>query len=108
MCAQFATEAVLNDTADPTFHPVGKFVTVSTYSSNLLLIRCRPFDGLGIAMDLGTIQSTSEPIVWAVGVVRDPVVQFTNSSGQIEERSSYYWSNYSNIHDAVFVFPPHQ
>ena len=59
-------------------------------------------------MDLGTIQSTSEPIVWAVGVVRDPVVQFTNSSGQIEERSSYYWSNYSNIHDAVFVFPPHQ
>ena len=52
-------------------------------------------------MDLGNIQTTSEPVVWAVGVVRDPVVQFTNSDGQTEAGSAYYWSNYSNIHNVV-------
>ena len=33
--------------------------------------------------------------------MRDPVVQFTNSHGRVEERSAYYWSNYSTIHDVV-------
>ena len=59
---------------------------------------------LAISVDLGSIQSTAEPIVWVVGVVRDPVVQYTNAEGQREERSAYYWLNYTTIHDAVPPF----
>lgn len=79
------------DSQSPTFH-------LSRFS----LTNRRPtHEALAIALDLGTIQSTSEPIVWAVGVVRDPVIQYTNASGQREERSAYYWANYTTIHDAV-------
>lgn len=66
-----------------------------------MLTQSSPFDGLAIVLDLGTIQATSAPVVWAVGVVRDPVIQYTNSTGQTEERRAYYWSKYSSIHDAV-------
>ena len=79
------------DSQSPTFH-----------LSRLLLTNRRPtHEALAIALDLGTIQSTSEPIVWAVGVMRDPVIQYTNASGQREERSAYYWANYTTIHDTV-------
>ena len=82
------------------FHPIG--VSVTKFSLSVLLLTwSRPFDVFATAVDLGNIQATSEPIVWAVGVVRDPVVQFTNSAGQMEARSAYYWSNYSTIHDVV-------
>lgn len=64
-------------------------------------IQSSPFDTFAIALDLGTIQNTTEPIVWAVGVVRDPAIQFTNANGQIEERRAYYWTAYSNIRDVV-------
>ena len=70
---------------------------------SLLLIPCRPFDTLAIAIDLGNIQSTLQPVVWAIGVMRDPVVQFVNSKGQQEVRNAYYWSNYLNPRDVVWL-----
>ncbi|EJC98586.1 DUF1793-domain-containing protein [Fomitiporia mediterranea MF3/22] len=59
------------------------------------------FDTLAIAVDLGTVSSVTDPVVYALGVVRDPVVQYANRNVQIEKRSSYYWSNFSTIHDVV-------
>ena len=103
MRGQFTNETTLDNTTDPVFHAVGK----SVIDLRFVLISAdwtSPFDTLAIAVDLGDIQSTSEAIVWAVGVVRDPVVQFTGSTGQTEVRSAYYWSNYSTIHDVV-CFP---
>ena len=65
-------------------------------------MQSRPFfDTLAIGVDLGTVSSVTDPIVYALGVVRDPVVQYANRNVQIEKRSSYYWSNFSSIHDVV-------
>ncbi|EJC98584.1 DUF1793-domain-containing protein [Fomitiporia mediterranea MF3/22] len=75
----------LSKTSDGTFHAVGQ-----PY-----------FDTLAIAVDLGTVSSVTDPVVYALGVVRDPVVQYANRYVQIEKRSSYYWSNFSNIHDVI-------
>lgn len=68
----------------------------------LALTHCSPFfDTLSFALDLGMIQNTSEPVVWAIGVIRDPAIKFSNSNGQLEERRAYYWSAYSSVHDVV-------
>ena len=86
------------------FHPVGTYASQLSIFISQLTSRS-PFDILAIAVNLGSIQSTSEPVVWAVGVIRDPVVQFINSYGQKEARNAYYWSNYLNPRDVVwFLF----
>ncbi|EJD08023.1 DUF1793-domain-containing protein [Fomitiporia mediterranea MF3/22] len=75
----------LPKTSDGSFHAIGQPF----------------FDTMAIAVDLGTISSVSDPVVYTLGVVRDPVVQYANRNVQIEKRSSYYWSNFSNIRDAA-------
>ena len=80
-----ANQSTLSNTADSSFHPVGD-----------------PFDVLGIMVDVGSVSSTpTDPLVYTIGVVRDPVVQYTNSKVQLETRSSYFWGTYSNVHDLV-------
>lgn len=63
----------------------------------LTLLRSQNFTSLAIAVDVGSVQSASSPVVYAVGVVRDPVVQYTNE----ESRSPYYRVQYTNVHDLV-------
>ena len=86
---------------------------IRSTSRSLFVLCCRgiaqsfsgsPFNTLGIAVDIGTVSSTSEPVVYALGVVRDPAIRYTNGLVQIEERSSYYWSQFTNIHDVVCRF----
>jgi len=55
---------------------------------------------LGLSVDLGTIKELSQAVVWAIGVVRDPSIR-TISYGGIESRSTYFWTRYQNISDAV-------
>ena len=54
---------------------------------------------LAISVDLGSIQSTAEPIVWVVGVVRDPVVQYTNAEGNFT-KSEYVATKTTYIRNA--------
>lgn len=61
----------------------------------------------GISVDLGTITSTSSPIVWGLGLIRDPCIQYETASGNIEQRSSYFWSNFSTDVEVV-SFPVNQ
>ncbi|EJC98583.1 uncharacterized protein FOMMEDRAFT_96129 [Fomitiporia mediterranea MF3/22] len=77
----------LPKTAEANFHPLG----------------IPDYDTMGIAVDLGTVNSISETLVYALGVVRDPVVQYANQKVQIEKRSSYYWSKFTNVHDVAHV-----
>ena len=49
-----------------------------------------PFNVFAISMDLGTITATTDPVVWAVGMVRDPAVQAVTASGGQEIRSPYW------------------
>ena len=69
-----------------------------------------PFDTVGIAVDVGTVEasSSSEPVIFAIGVVRDPVIKFVNSQTlQEEDRSAFCWSEFTNIHDVVSEVPAH-
>ncbi|KXN89757.1 hypothetical protein AN958_05297 [Leucoagaricus sp. SymC.cos] len=55
-------------------------------------------DGAGFAhaVDLGTISpgSQPDPVVWAIGLVRDPLVAYPTAS---EVRRGFYWSQYPDI-----------
>ncbi|KAK7461369.1 hypothetical protein VKT23_008546 [Stygiomarasmius scandens] len=44
-------------------------------------------------MDLGKIQSTSSSIVWALGVVRDPIVEYTLVPDTPQARRPYFYSD---------------
>ncbi|KAJ7616952.1 hypothetical protein DFH06DRAFT_1483612 [Mycena polygramma] len=56
------------------------------------------FPVLAHAVDLGTTDTISS-IVWAVGLVRDPITTISGVS-----RRSYYWSQYGSIGDAIDAF----
>ncbi|KAJ3517828.1 hypothetical protein NLJ89_g250 [Agrocybe chaxingu] len=55
---------------------------------------------LAIAMDLGSITQTSTPVIWTIGLLRDPVIRYVRDAG-IESRTSYFWTKYQSIGDAV-------
>ena len=61
------------------------------------------FSVFAISVDLGQISSITSPVVWAVGYVRDPVVQYTTSTGSTEIRRPYYATQYSSIGSAVRI-----
>ena len=86
--------------------------SMSTYNSdppsdNIGLRRASRSDYpvFGLAVDLGNIQSTQSPVVWTVGFVRDPSIQYTTGSGTVQNRSPYYVTEYSNVVDAVGLYP---
>ena len=66
-----------------------------------------PFDVVSLSQDLGVVSSQSDPVVFAIGVVRDPVIKFVNQNIQDENRSAYYWSSFSSIHDVVRILNDH-
>ncbi|KAF8993231.1 hypothetical protein BDQ17DRAFT_1331822 [Cyathus striatus] len=55
---------------------------------------------LAFRVDLGTITQTSDPVVWSLGLVREPVIQYTTPVN-VQLRSSYYWSAYNAVDDIV-------
>ena len=56
------------------------------------------------AHDLGSVTAPSDPVVYAVGHVRDPVVQYVTVNGIMQDRSSYFWTEYGSVADGVRVF----
>lgn len=56
----------------------------------------------GIAVDVGSVgKSCSAPVMWALGIVRNPSVKYLNAHATIELRSAYYWSSFSTAIDVV-------
>ena len=53
-----------------------------------------------IAVDLGSVTSSAEPIVWVIGLVRDPSVSYT-IGGQAKSLRPYYTTQYSTVESAV-------
>ncbi|EJC98591.1 DUF1793-domain-containing protein [Fomitiporia mediterranea MF3/22] len=51
---------------------------------------------LGIAVDWQSVQSMSQPAVWAIAVVRGPSIQYRTSSGSLEDRYPYFLSAYGD------------
>ncbi|KAF8883860.1 hypothetical protein BD779DRAFT_1801899 [Infundibulicybe gibba] len=57
-----------------------------------------------LATDLGNVSEISTPVVWALGVVRDPVISYGFGDGKIQPRSSFFWTQYGAIGDAISAF----
>lgn len=58
------------------------------------------------AHDLGTVGSTTVstgPVVYAIGHVRDPAIQYITAGGVIQGRSLYFWSEYPTVYEAVGI-----
>ena len=57
---------------------------------------------LSFSIDLGTVSPVNQPdpVVWALGLVRDPLVTYT-IDGFTQKRTAYYWSNYADIDEVV-------
>ena len=76
---QFAVNGMLDDQQDQNFRPISLNQSVFAISRNL-----------------GTIQSTQAPVVWAVGYTTDSAVNYTDLSGAPPiSRRPYYKTKYS-------------
>ncbi|PPR07202.1 hypothetical protein CVT26_012635 [Gymnopilus dilepis] len=49
-----------------------------------------------LSRDLGSITSTASPVVFSVGHIRDPVIQYIVANAQIQPRSLFFWSQFSS------------
>ncbi|KAK0463852.1 uncharacterized protein EV420DRAFT_1264522 [Desarmillaria tabescens] len=61
------------------------------------------FPVLGHAVNLKNITRTTSSVVWAIGLVRDPVIRFDSTSAN-NSRSSYFWTTYNTVSDAIDFF----
>jgi hypothetical protein len=78
---------VLDNQTDPNFRSIGPNFAVFAISRNL-----------------GLIQATESPVVWAVGLITDPAISYTALSLAIpQQRSLFYKSQYSDDTSLVSV-----
>lgn len=59
------------------------------------------FPVMALSVDLGKIQSIENPVTWAIGFVRDPVINYTSLSGETQLRSPYFRARYATDAEAV-------
>ncbi|KAF8869185.1 hypothetical protein BD779DRAFT_1458126, partial [Infundibulicybe gibba] len=60
--------------------------------------------GFALSADFGNISAISTPVVWALGVVRDPAIHYGFGDGSTQQRSSFFWTQYNTIGDAIGAF----
>ena len=62
------------------------------------------FPVFAISRDLGTIQATTDPVVWAIGYTTDSAINYSDLSGAPPTpRSPYYKIRYSSDSDLVSI-----
>ncbi|QRW18759.1 glutaminase GtaA [Rhizoctonia solani] len=84
----FVTKGVLDNSQDTQFRAINDRWPVFAF-----------------ARDIGSItDSTKNPVVFAVGHVRDPLVQYIIAGNQQQERHPYWLSKYANANDALSAF----
>jgi len=79
--ALFKLNGTLNNQTNVNFGSVNSSPSPTTFS---------------IARDLGTIKATQDPVVWAVGFITDPAINYTDLSGASQQRSLFYKTQYSD------------
>ncbi|TFY77749.1 hypothetical protein EWM64_g6266 [Hericium alpestre] len=84
---QFVNIGQLDLAVDPDFRPISN-----------------PYTVFAIAADLGTISSTQRPVVWAIGLTRDPALSYVDLGGIQQNRSLYYQQNYTDDTSLVAEF----
>ncbi|CCM02776.1 uncharacterized protein FIBRA_04884 [Fibroporia radiculosa] len=84
---EFEENGSLNMSRDPDFRPI---------SDN--------WPTFALAIDLGDIQETASPVVFAIGYVRDPSIKYTTATGVTQLRSLYFRTQYSDVVDLIVDF----
>ena len=103
----FVNGTGLQNRTDNNFNVVTGYVS---YDNSVISVFMRSLysttEGLAISVDIGDIQpgTESNPVVYTIGVVRDPVIQYTNGNNKLEELRAYYWANFTSINDVVCFF----
>ncbi|KAB5594674.1 hypothetical protein CTheo_1821 [Ceratobasidium theobromae] len=86
--AAFVNKGVLGNTQDTQFRAINDRWPVFAF-----------------ARDIGTTTDSSQnPVVFAVGHVRDPLIQYIVAGNKLEERHPYWLSKYANANDALTAF----
>ncbi|EPS94710.1 hypothetical protein FOMPIDRAFT_1054860 [Fomitopsis schrenkii] len=87
--AQFINNGALADTEDTNFRAVSDDWPVFAF-----------------AHDLGTVfpNDASPTVVYAVGHVRDPAIQYIIADNGRQDRSLYFWSQYASVADILSSF----
>ncbi|KAH7914231.1 hypothetical protein BJ138DRAFT_452039 [Hygrophoropsis aurantiaca] len=86
--AQFINNGVLDDTLDTNFRAVDDDWPVFAY-----------------AHDLGSVSSTpTDPLLFTVGLVRDPAIQYIIADDVYQDRSIYFWSAFTSVADVITSF----
>ncbi|PCH43484.1 hypothetical protein WOLCODRAFT_103601 [Wolfiporia cocos MD-104 SS10] len=85
--AQFTDYGYLNDTQNIAFRAISP-----------------DFPVFAFAVDLGNIKATNSPVVWSVGYVRNPSINYEISQYTSEYRSLFFWSDYQTIDEAIYGF----
>ncbi|EMD40792.1 hypothetical protein CERSUDRAFT_103175 [Gelatoporia subvermispora B] len=85
--AQFIQNGVLANTQDTDFRAVSDDWPV-----------------FALAHDLGTISAASDPVIFSIGHVRDPAVEYLIANDATQNRSLFFWSQISTLDDAITTF----
>ncbi|KAI0774201.1 DUF1793-domain-containing protein [Fomes fomentarius] len=85
--AQFINNGKLANTADTEFRAVSDRWPV-----------------FALAHDFGSVTGPSEPAVFVVGHVRDPVIQYIIQNNSLQDRSSYFWTKFPSVAGAISTF----
>ena len=85
----FAAKGLLDGTKDVNFRIVSKDWPV-----------------MALSYALGAITNTEQPLVFALGHARDPVVEYRGRNNVAEERSLFFHTSFDSTEDAVSAFPP--
>ncbi|KAG8213438.1 DUF1793-domain-containing protein [Butyriboletus roseoflavus] len=85
--AQFINNGVLADTFDADFRAISDNWPVFAF-----------------AQDLGTVSGTSNTVLFTVGHVRDPAVEYIVAGGAYQARSLYAWSAYPYAEKMIEAF----
>ncbi|EIM85296.1 DUF1793-domain-containing protein [Stereum hirsutum FP-91666 SS1] len=57
------------------------------------------------SQDFGSVSSgSSSSMLFSVGHVRDPAVQYIVAGGALQDRSLYFWSEYDSVSDLISAF----
>ncbi|KAH0587710.1 hypothetical protein H2248_006474 [Termitomyces sp. 'cryptogamus'] len=60
---------------------------------------------LGLAHDLGSVIGPTSPVVFSVGYIRDPAIQYVVGKGtNWQNRSLYFWSQFSTVSALISSF----
>ncbi|KAI0068780.1 DUF1793-domain-containing protein [Artomyces pyxidatus] len=84
---QFVSSRILRNTQDTAYRAVSDDWPVFAF-----------------AHDLGIVTGATTPIVIAVGHARDPAIEYIIAGGALQNRSLYFWSQFSSVGSAISSF----